>query len=141
MLHELLAELELAQGPAVPIVALDASLETAVSTARAERDQLARDAARREADLQSALWRIAELERQVEAEAPVAREVPAGEKATELDALRQALQQEHERAAHLEQRLAQGGDGNLRAALAERDALIAQLSAQLSAQRSSQGVS
>ncbi|MBL8715572.1 MAG: hypothetical protein JNL79_06225 [Myxococcales bacterium] len=151
MLHELLAELETAQVSVEPVAsALEASLENALVTARAERDQLARDAARREADLQSAFWRVAELERQIEADAQrvlgpePARDLPnpPADKATELDALRQALQQEHERAAQLERRLAQGDDASLRAALAERDTLIAQLSAQLSAQRAtSRGVS
>lgn len=118
MLHELLAELEL-RADLAPVP--DGALTSALDVARAERDRLARDAARREADLQSAAWRIAELER-------LASDVRTPPERAELDALRMALEQEHARADQLERRLAAHPEEALRAALAERDALIAQLS-------------
>lgn len=118
MLHELLAEIELRSDA---VVEPDGALTSALDVARSERDRLARDAARREADLQSAAWRIAELER-------LATDVGSTPDRSELDALRRALEQEHARADQLERRLASHPDEALRAALAERDALIAQLS-------------
>jgi len=99
-----------------------------VETERAKMEQLARDAARREAALQTASWKIAELE-SLRADAPNGK----GDD-SELDALRRALEQEHARVEALERQLAsatEGGSGELRARLQEQEALIKQLSAEL----------
>ncbi|MGZ3448736.1 MAG: hypothetical protein ACXVEF_04010 [Polyangiales bacterium] len=104
---------------------------------RAKTEQLARDSARREAALHTASWRIAELEK-----LGGAGETPDESRIRlegELDALRRALAQEHERAADLERRLAAGpGDAELariQERLQQREGLIAQLSAELAARR------
>jgi len=102
-----------------------------VEAERAKTEQLARDAARREAALQTASWKIAELESQ-------RADAPEGSVNTELDALRRALSQEHARVEALERQLAahgegatEAGSGELRARLHEQEALIKQLSAEL----------
>jgi hypothetical protein len=104
---------------------------------RAKTEQLARETARREAALQTASWRIAELEKlggSAES-ADDARIRLEGE----LDALRRALAQEHERTRELERRLGNGpADAELariEQRLREREGLIAQLSAELAARR------
>jgi hypothetical protein len=120
-----------------------------LDVARANNEQLARDAARREASLQTASWRIAELEKlgtepdEAKSNEPAAPSGEAHDAArkkleSELDALRRALTQEHERTVALQRQLeaaATGSDaGELaraQARLAEREALIAQLSAEL----------
>jgi hypothetical protein len=124
---------------------------------RAKTTELARDAARREAALQTASWRIVELEK-LGADAPDAlesrdsresRESPdaASERTrleSELDALRSALAQENERRERLERAVAAGGsESDLARALArldEREALIAQLSAELAARSAGGGL-
>lgn len=109
------------------------ALETARRDLESERhktEQLARDAARREAALQTASWKISELERLGSEAEPR----PATHVESELDALRRALTREHERVEALERELAaagNAGDPGLRARLREQEALIAQLSAQL----------
>ncbi len=101
---------------------------------RAKLDKLALHVARREADLQSQAWTIAELEQRgpggsgsgangvAEKELSVAR--------TELDALRQALAQEHAALTRVE-----SGDelAKARAELARQAVLIEQLSRELEA--------
>lgn len=143
---ELLRELDIARRELSTLVEevrrrdrLVEETRAALSTARREleserqkTEHLARDAARREAALQTASWRITELERLGTA----GEGTPATE--SELDALKRALMQEHQRVEALERELALAGAGSepgLRARLAEQEALIAQLSAQL-AQRS-----
>ncbi len=110
---------------------------------RARNAELARDAARREAALQTASWRIVELER-LGAEPAASTELEAPEGAgvrarveDELDALRQALVAAQERCAKLERAASAGGSdpelARVLARLDEREALIAQLSAELAA--------
>ena len=107
---------------------------------RSKTEQLARDAARREAALQTAAWRISELERLGTdgSDAPAVTRGDASDKKldSELDALRRALTSEHGRVEALERELAaagSGGDPGLRARVREQEALIAQLSAELAA--------
>lgn len=115
------------------------ALEVARKDLESERNKtehLARDAARREAALQTASWRISELER-LGTGVDDAPDAPTSQE-SELDALRRALTKEHERVEALERELAAAGstgDPGLRARLREQEALIAQLSAEL-AQRS-----
>jgi predicted transcriptional regulator len=109
---------------------------------RGKTEQLARDAARREAALQTASWRIAELEK-----LGGAGETPDDARIrleSEIDALRRALAQEHQRASELERRLGTGPTGDAELArieqrLREREGLIAQLSAELAARRGLEG--
>lgn len=109
---------------------------------RSKTEHLARDAARREAALQTASWRISELERLgPEGSQAVATDAPKQHLETELDALRRALGQEHARVEALERELAaagNAGDPGLRARLREQEALIAQLSAELATRASEQ---
>jgi hypothetical protein len=121
---------------------------------RAKTTELARDAARREAALQTASWRIVELEKlgadapeATPAVAPAETAEVAAERArleSELDALRRALAQENERRERLERAVAAGGsESELARALArldEREALIAQLSAELAARSAGGGL-
>jgi len=116
-----------------------------VDALRAKLDALALDAARREGDLTTSGWRIAELERQLalrEAALATASSPPvAGARAAssaevgrlqdELDALRQALTQEHEARTR-----AESGDdlAKARAELAQQAVLIEQLSRELEGQ-------
>ncbi len=103
---------------------------------RARTEQLARDAARREAALQTSSWRIAELEKlgaegESEGETRVRLE-------GELDALRRALAQEHARVEALERTLSASDQDELaraRARLEEQAAMIAQLSAELASRQ------
>jgi hypothetical protein len=137
----------------VAIAELRPVAEGAARELEAERDknaELARDAAKREAELQTASWRIAELEQSVAARASngEAGNGDGGEGVTarrklesELDALRRALAQEHEKTEQLQRRIESmvGGSGDdLQRALerlSEREALIAQLSAEIAAMR------
>lgn len=114
------------------VIETRAALEAArrdVENERAKTEQLARDAARREAALQTASWKIAELEAMRSDAEPTPSQVDS-----ELDALRRALQQEHARVEALERELAsatEAGSGELRARLQEQETLIKQLSAEL----------
>jgi hypothetical protein len=112
---------------------------------RGKNAELARDAAKREAELQTAAWRIAELEQNAGSRAPNGGG-GGGDDArrkleSELDALRRALAQEHEKTEQLQRRIESmaGGSGDdLQRALerlSEREALIAQLSAEIAAMR------
>ena len=117
------------------------TLSRELEAERAKTEQLARDAARREAALQTASWRITELEKLGGADEPSPEESDRRRLQAELDALRRALAQEHARSTDLARRLEvspASGDGDLaraQAKLAEREALIAQLSAELAARR------
>lgn len=131
LVKELVAALEDARAGELPAFA--AASEPTFDAHERERlerklDALARDAARREGELVARAWRIAELEADVarakaSAPAPVANQDArpdaglVGRLRDELDALRQALTQEHEarRAAELAAQAA-------RAELAERAA-------------------
>ncbi len=106
-----------------------------LSTEREKTERLMRDAARREAALQTASWRISELERlgtdggdDAAAVADIVVAAPTAQAALEakleVDALRQALAQEHARVVALAQQV-EGGD-----------TLIAQLRAELAARSS-----
>jgi len=120
-----------------------AKAQTALESERAKTETLARDAARREAALQTASWRIAELEKLSVGPEPTAGETNHEDRKrleSELDALRRALAQEHARSQELARRLeVSGGDAaeltRALARLSEREALIAQLSAELAARR------
>lgn len=106
-----------------------------VETERARTETLARDAARREAALQTASWRIAELER-LGTEPEGGERVDAAaslsvEREAELDALRRALTQAQGRIEQLERTEPQNLGGDVRARLQQQEALIAQLSAEL----------
>jgi chromosome segregation ATPase len=110
---------------------------------RARAAELARDAARREAALQTASWRIVELEKLGTESADEATERARLE--GELDALKRALAQEHEHRERLERAMAagSGAEGELARVLArldEREALIAQLSAELAARSAGGGL-
>lgn len=106
----------------------------ALESERAKNESLARDAARREAALQTAAWRITELEKLGESALPSSGN-PALD--AELDALRRALTQEHARVEELERRLAVPTDAaelaRVKSRLQEQETLIEQLSAQLAA--------
>lgn len=123
--------------------ALD-TLRREIETERGKTERLARDAARREAALQTASWRIAELEK-LGTEAEPAEGARASHFDAELDALRRALAQEHARVEELERQLSAGGSGDsaelarVLARLQEREALIAQLSAELAARDAAAG--
>jgi hypothetical protein len=101
---------------------------------RAKLDALALEAARREGEITTRGWRITELEQLVAAQTPVAGGKSAGDPAVvarlqdELDALRQALTQEHAARTRSEsgEELAKA-----RAELARQAALIEQLSREL----------
>ena len=104
---------------------------------RSKLDALARDVARREGELQARTWRIAELEERlasIEARGlPAAPPpVPAGHTPAqaELNALRQALAQEHEARVALEsgEELARA-----RADIARQSVLLEQLARELEA--------
>ena len=106
---------------------------------RAKLDALALEVARREGELQARTWRIAELEERVaslEARPPAAAERPAGGAGggasvqAELNALRQALTQEHETRVAVEsgEELARA-----RAELARQAVLLEQLARELEA--------
>jgi len=101
---------------------------------RAKTADLAREIARREATLQTASWRISELERLgADASTP---DVDPDHAAicAERDALRRALTQEHEKVQRLERSAATVEDvAAMRARLVEREALVTQLSAELAA--------
>ncbi|MBI2390808.1 MAG: hypothetical protein HYV09_14555 [Deltaproteobacteria bacterium] len=139
---ELLQELDLARRELATLVAeirrRDRALEEArsafeaaraeVESERARTEALARDAARREAALQTASWRIAELER---LGADGGEEPGRGEAAAELDALRRALAQEHAKVESLERALSTTPGDDLRTRLQQQEALIAQLSTEL----------
>ena len=134
------------------------ALATELEGTRVKNEQLARDAARREAALQTASWRITELEKlgtnsadepgADAGAAPRAANDAPGDSVelprlrAELDALRRALSLEHERCGQLELQLqtaaSAGEAGELSrvlSRLSERDTLIAQLSAELAARR------
>ncbi len=120
-------------------IALEAARHE-LESERSKTENLARDAARREAALQTASWRISELERlgTEGGSEPAPAPARSSSSESELDALRRALAREHERVEALERELSSaGGSGDhaLRARLREQEALIAQLSAEL-AQRS-----
>jgi hypothetical protein len=101
-------------------------------------DGLAMDAARREGDAQAQAWRIAELEEKLAMRQPAAPPFASDGDAdrqlnqakSELDALRQALAQEHEARARLE-----SGEALVKAQaeLARQATLIEQLSRELDA--------
>jgi hypothetical protein len=105
---------------------------------RARLDTLAMQAARREADAQTQSWRVAELEEKLamRASAPVPSPGPAVEESlvaqarSEIDALRQALAQEHEARTRLESGEALA---KAQADLARQAVLIEQLSRELDA--------
>jgi hypothetical protein len=101
---------------------------------RARLDGLALDVARREAELQARGWRIAALEERVasleSARGPAPAAVSSKVPVTELQALRQALEQEHEARVRVEsgEELARA-----RADLARQAVLLEQLSRELDA--------
>jgi len=144
---ELLQELELARRELATLVTeirrrdrlvdeTRTALEVArrdVEIERARTESLARDAARREAALQTASWRIAELEKLGADAEPVgdADEQRVAVNA-ELDALRRALTQAQDRIEQLERELGTAPSDDVRARLQQQEALIAQLSAELS---------
>jgi hypothetical protein len=148
--HERAALHEPEQAPASPALTGDLVAENAAL--RAKLDALALVAARREGDVQTSAWRIAELERAVTAAAssplatgrteagsatipPLAESAPPGDlerqlaaARDELHVLKQALAQEHEA-----RRRSEGGEELTRARteLQRQAVLIEQLSREL----------
>jgi hypothetical protein len=111
-------------------------LERENSELRSKLEKLALEAARREGDVQTTGWRIAELERELgtqkSAPEPAAAPAPAEVQAAleQLDVLKQALAQEHE-----SRRKAESGEelARARAELQRQATLIEQLSRELDA--------
>jgi hypothetical protein len=103
---------------------------------RQKLDALALEAARREGDVQTSAWRIAELEREVARVKSAAEQKPASAPAStgalqdEIDVLKQALAQEHDA-----RRRAESGEelARARAELERQASLIEQLSRELEA--------
>jgi hypothetical protein len=126
LVKELVASVEEANGAAANHV-FEAAPGPDVGALERKLDELAKEVARREGELTARGWRITELENRLRSAGPA----PAGEDATklrdELDALRQALAQEH--AARV---AAESGEelARARAELAKQAALLEQVRAQ-----------
>jgi chromosome segregation ATPase len=131
IVQQLLHDLELRAEPRGQPGPPSEAHEAEIAELRQKLDALAAFAARREGELEAARWRIAELEHRAAAvQAGSERDAPAGNPATfeEIDALRQALAQEH--AARVR---AESGEelSQARAELQRQAALIEQLSREL----------
>jgi chromosome segregation ATPase len=116
-----------------------AEAQRALAEERSKVETMALEAARREAALQSASWKLSEMSTLGTAGEPSTTTASDDLVAMrgEVDALRRALAQEHAQREALEARLAAGRGGDAdelaraRATLQEREALIAQLAARL----------
>jgi hypothetical protein len=142
IVRELLFALEEAGGPSPALHASPAEDETRAhleramaenANLRARLDALALEVARREAELQARGWRIAALEERVASLESAPRAAPASPAKTpvaELQALQQALAQEHEARVR-----AESGEelARARADLARQAVLLEQLSGELEA--------
>ena len=148
LVQELVAALEAASEAAAHAAPAASTSSTSVSAPsseeasrmRAKLEHLSMEIARREGELEARAWRIAELEREVtlakQSVAPATASNGEGDHAlrAELDALRQALAQEHAAKKELEAQAHAEPSAELeeaRAELARQAVLIDQLSRQL----------